>query len=34
VVRFPNERRAGGGISSAMWDFSDFISDQGLLDYL
>uniref|UniRef100_A0A2N9EXD0 Reverse transcriptase domain-containing protein n=1 Tax=Fagus sylvatica TaxID=28930 RepID=A0A2N9EXD0_FAGSY len=32
VVRFPSERRAGGGISSAMWDFSDFISDQGLLD--
>jgi hypothetical protein len=32
VVRFPNERRAGGGTSSAMWDFSDFISDQGLLD--
>jgi hypothetical protein len=31
-VRFPNERRAGGGISSAMWEFSDFISDQGLLD--
>uniref|UniRef100_A0A2N9I908 Reverse transcriptase domain-containing protein n=1 Tax=Fagus sylvatica TaxID=28930 RepID=A0A2N9I908_FAGSY len=32
VVRFPSERRAGGGISSTMWDFSDFISDQGLLD--
>jgi hypothetical protein len=32
VVRFPNERRAGGGISSAMWEFSDFILDQGLLD--
>ena len=32
VVRFPNERGAGGSISSAMWDFSDFISDQGLLD--
>ena len=32
VVRFPNERGAGGGISSAMWDFSEFISEQGLLD--
>jgi exonuclease III len=31
-VRFPNERGAGGGISSTMWDFSEFISEQGLLD--
>jgi hypothetical protein len=31
-VRFPNERGAGGGISSAMWDFSEFISEQSLLN--
>jgi hypothetical protein len=31
-VRFPNERGVGGGISSTMLDFSEFIFEQGLLD--
>ena len=31
-MRFSNEREASGGISSTIWDFSEFISEQGLLN--
>jgi hypothetical protein len=32
VVRFPSERMGAVGFSPAMYDFSDFISDLGLID--
>uniref|UniRef100_A0A2N9FUW6 Reverse transcriptase domain-containing protein n=1 Tax=Fagus sylvatica TaxID=28930 RepID=A0A2N9FUW6_FAGSY len=32
VVRFPSERMGSVGFSPAMYDFSDFISDHGLID--
>jgi hypothetical protein len=32
VVCFPSERLGDRRMSSAMWEFSDFISDLGLLD--
>ena len=32
VVRFPSERMGVAGFSPAMYDFSDFISDHGLID--
>ncbi len=32
VVRFPLERVGSESFSSPMYDFSDFISDHGLLD--
>ena len=32
VVRFPSERMGSVGFSPGMYDFSDFISDNGLID--
>jgi exonuclease III len=32
VVRFPSERMGSVGFSPSMYDFSDFISDNGLID--
>lgn len=32
VTRFPSELLGGGGVGSAMEQFSDFISEMGLLD--
>jgi exonuclease III len=32
VARFPSERMGAAGFSPAMYDFSDFISDHGLID--
>ena len=32
VVRFPSERLGTNSFTTAMWEFSNFISDQGLID--
>jgi hypothetical protein len=32
VVRYPNERLKGGSLTSAMWAFTDFINELGLID--
>ena len=32
VVRFPSERLESNSFTAAMWEFSNFISKQGLID--
>lgn len=32
VIRFPNEKRGGCAITFAMWNFSDWISFNNLVD--